>query len=131
MRNYENNIHFSKTEITILSEIINDYIKSEQDCKNPQRISNLTRINALGRLYKKINEKHYINKGWGNLDWNYIFDKWKIDLIRINRDKLLEIQSKHIVRSEYKDIHHLNAYEKLKIELPDEKIRKQNEGISH
>ena len=130
MRNYENNIHFSKTEITILSEIINDYIKSEQDCKDPQRISNLTRINALGRLYKKINEKHYINKGWGNLDWNYIFDKWKIDLIRINRDKLLEIQSKHIVRSKYKDIHHLNSYEKLKIELPDEKLRKQNESLS-
>jgi hypothetical protein len=130
MRNYENNIHLSRTEITILTEIISDYIKNDIDCKDPQRISNLTRINALGRLYKKINEKHYMNKGWGNLDWDYIFNKWKIDLIRANRDKLLQIQSKHIVRSEYKDIHHLNAYEKLKIELSDEKIRKQNESLS-
>ncbi len=130
MRNYENNIHLSKTEIRLLSEIINEHIKNDIDDNDPQRISNLTRINALGRLYIKVNEKDYTNHGWGNLDWNYIFDKWKIDLIRVNRDKLLEIQSKHIVRSKYKDIHHLNSYEKVKIELPDEKIRKQNESLS-
>ena len=130
MKNYEKNIHLSKTEISLLSEIINEHIKNEVDDNDPQRISNLTRINALGRLYVKVNEKHYTNHGWGNLDWNHIFDKWKIDIIRTNRDKLLEIQSKHIVRSKYKDIHHLNAYEKLKIELPDEKLRKQNESLS-
>ena len=125
MKRYDNNIHISKTEITILTEIISDYIRNDINCKDPRRISNLIRINALGRLYTKLNEKNNTNHGWGNLDWEYIFNKWKTDLIRVSRDKLLQIQSKHIVRTKYKDLHHLNSYEKLKIELPDEKIRKQ------
>lgn len=119
MKKYNNNIHISKTEMSVLSEIISEYVTSTIDCKDPQKISNLTRINALGRLFVKIFKKDFSNKGYMMLDWDYIFENRKIDLIRTNRDKLLEIQSKHIIRTEYADLHHFNSYEKLKVELPD------------
>jgi aspartyl/asparaginyl beta-hydroxylase (cupin superfamily) len=119
MKKYNNNIHISKTEMSVLSEIMSDYVNNTIDCKDPQKISNLIRINAIARLCIKIFTKDYLNKGYMMPDWEYIIKNWKIKMIRTNRDKLLEIQSKHIILTEYKDLHHFNSYEKLKVELPD------------
>jgi len=119
MKKYNNNIHISKTEMSVLSEIMSDYVNNTIDCKDPQKISNLIRINAIARLCIKIYTKDYFNKGYMMPDWEYIIKNLKIKMIRTNRDKLLEIQSKHIILTEYKDLHHFNSYEKLKVELPD------------
>ena len=114
MRRYKNNIHLSKRETGILTEIFREYIDNTTKNTDPDEICNLIVINTLERLFIKLNEKVCIDNGWMELDWEHIFQERKTKLIRNNRDKMLELNAKHIVKTDYQDIGHFNSYEKLK-----------------
>tara|TARA_R110000787_G_scaffold170399_3_gene283097 strand:- start:611 stop:976 length:366 start_codon:yes stop_codon:yes gene_type:complete len=118
MRKYKNNIHLSKRETGILAEILREHIDNKSRNTDPDEICNLIFINTLERLFIKLNEKVCFNNGWMELNWEWIFQKRKTELIRNNRDKMLELNAKHIVKTDYEDIGHFNSYEKLKVELP-------------
>ena len=118
MRKYKDNIHLSKTETNVLIDALEDYINNNIENNESNIVSNLIVINALERLYIKLNEKHDKDYGYGWIDYKYCFKQRKIELIRSNRDKLLEANSKHIIKDNYQNIHHFNSYEKLKVQLP-------------
>jgi len=119
MRKYKNNIHLSKRETGVLTEVLREYIDNKIKNTDPEAINNLIFINTLERLFVKLNEKHWSDNGWMTLDWDHIFQRRKVKLIRNNRDKMLELNAKHIVKTNYEDIRHFNSFEKLKIELQE------------
>jgi len=114
MRRYKNNIHLSKRETGILTEIFQEYIDNKIKNTDPDDICNLIVINTFERLFIKLNEKTCSDTGWMDLDWKWIFKKRKTKLIQNNLAKMLELNAEHIVKSDYQDIGHFNSYEKLK-----------------
>tara|TARA_R110002020_G_scaffold93955_3_gene226525 strand:+ start:843 stop:1193 length:351 start_codon:yes stop_codon:yes gene_type:complete len=114
MRKYKYNIHLSKRETGILENILRKYIDEQIIDNKLNKIENLTRIKIYQSLFIKLNKKAAIDHGWMTLDWKYIFERRKKDLIQNAQDKLLQIQSGHTIKAEYEDIHHFNSYERLK-----------------
>ena len=111
---YKNNIHLSKTELSIIIDIVMDAIHSYEDSKSRIGIYNNTYINLLCKSLEKMNQEHQRLNGGFELDWKYILGKCKHYLKEISRDRILVLNNKHIVKTDFVDISDFNRWEKIR-----------------
>ena len=110
----KNNIHLSKTELSIIIDIVMDAINNYEDSKSRVGIYNNTYINLLCKSLAKMNQEYQRLNGGFELDWKYISGKWKNYLKEISRDKILELNNRHVVKTKFHDLADFNRWEKVR-----------------
>jgi len=109
--NYKKNIHFSKREINILSNVFMEYIKS---LDNENNCINLSNIKAIARIYEKLFKHKYKMNAWGQLPWQYLSEKIVEDLCINSQNKILEYNLNHDVKTDFQDLADFNRWEKIR-----------------
>lgn len=108
---YANNIHLSKLEITILCDVFNDYVKK---LKESDDILNYSHIQALNRIFVKINGQKYKMYGRGQLPWDKLIKSFMNDLCLTYQNKILELNLDHNVKTDFEDYADFYRWEKIR-----------------
>ena len=111
---YKNNIHLSKNELKVLIDCIETKLNSYVESKDDREILNNSYINILFNAASKIYEKQNEMSGHMQLDWDSIVNKWKNEVAEISRDKILKLNNKHIVKTDFLDMSDFNRWEKIR-----------------
>lgn len=110
---YKNNIHLSKNELFIIQDMIGLYIENKIN-DNSNSVLNYSVINLIKNIYLKIANKHDELSRYNYINHDKVINSWKNELMEKSRDKILEFNNNHNVKTDFYDITDFNRWEKIR-----------------
>tara|TARA_R100001440_G_scaffold74595_1_gene100256 strand:+ start:452 stop:826 length:375 start_codon:yes stop_codon:yes gene_type:complete len=116
---YQENIHLSNTQLTMLNDLCEQYIynyleeDSNKNYNSKSKVLNESFINIFTDMFKKIREKLSERDCFYEIHSSTIQEK-KENMKEVSRDKILYMNSNHIVKTDFYDLADFNRWEKIR-----------------